>query len=170
MSALRNEKILIKNPIKKTRTKNIRSSRDIYQFCPVNVLLFEILPTKENVLIFFFFEQKQNRKTSEIFLKVAKNLNNIWEEFIKLNHVKICIVSLKQISTLVEKLVKDWQNLQKYINYKNNKIKEDKFVASLKFILNCAKGDDKKFFLCEEVNVVDLPRGKFEVLYFQIYF
>lgn len=77
---------------------------------------------------------------------------------------------MRQISTLVDNLIKNWQNLQKHINRENNDINEKEFVSQLKFILNFANGEDKKFFLCEELNVSDLPRGKLEIVYFQIYF
>lgn len=72
MSTLRNQKILNKNNIPKTRVKNNRTSKDVFEFYPVDIIIYEKLPTKENVLNYFFYEQIQNKCRNELVSKIAK--------------------------------------------------------------------------------------------------
>lgn len=168
MSLLRNNKIINKNPVIKHRNKKLRSSDDAkILFYPVDQLIYMNLPTKESVLNFYFYKQKQNFNKPAFIKTIAQELNHIWINFIKTNHLSISLVTARQIETIVEKLINDWQTVQKNINRQVGEVKEAEFMKEVKFILNCAKREDKSFFACEDenLNVHNLPRGEFNTFY-----
>lgn len=159
--SLRNNKELNKNFIKKNRVINNRSSKDVYKFSPVSFFIYHQLPTNECVLNFYFFFKEKKQLKSSIVHTIAKKLHKIWSEFIRENNLKIVLLSESSIGKEMEKLISEWQNIQKNISRENH-AKEHTFVSRLHKIINCAKGADKCYFEAdEEIEIDRIPKGNF---------
>lgn len=160
MGKLRSNKIINLNNEKKKRSKNTRQSKDIYSFYPVDVIIFENLPTYESVLNFYFFKAHLKIKKDEILCDIAKKLKNIWMDFCKENNVDIIVVSERSIKKELNKIISEWTKIQKGVN-KNDELKEKEFIDKIKTILPCCKASQKSYF--EPFIIDDLPKSKYSV-------
>lgn len=172
MSLLRNKKIINKNSVQRKRVKdpNARTSKDIDLFLPVDRLIYCNLPTKSSVLNYYFNDQKQNHQKKELIKTIATEVHNVWVNFVEINNFTIKIVTPRQIETAIDNLITSWQKIQKHISRPNCNVSEGAFCQDAKLILNCAKKDDKSFFMCEDedLNLHNLPRGEFNTFYFML--
>lgn len=158
---LRNEKVL-QNCVIKKRIKNIRESKDIFEFFPTDHLIYEVLPTGENILNFYIHKKQKKTSKSIIINEISKEIIEIWATYVSQNNIKVEILSEKEIKTKIEKLVEKWQYMQKNVK-RPNASKEKDFAESIKKILNIAKGKHKMVFdRIEQENEIEEDRMEVE--------
>lgn len=144
MINLRNAKVL-QNCVIKNRVKNNRESTDIFQFYATDHIIYDVLPTGENIINFYIHEKKKKLSKSSIINKITKDLGEIWRNYIIQMNLSVQLLSERQIKTQISELLDKWQNMQKNVK-RQSASKEKDFVEAIKKILNIAKGEHKMFF------------------------
>lgn len=155
---LRNKTLNVANVQKNKRNFGERQSKNIFNFNEnENLNDEEYLPKNKNIIEHYKFLLQNQTKNKSISV-ISKKLQNIWLNFIQNNNLMISIVSNLMIKKLITKLLVEYDVVQKNIN-KNCIDAEIQFSEKLSKIFNCAKGNDKIYFLYD-LNLSTIPKSE----------
>lgn len=158
MGRLRSNKTLT-DYAKKKRVRNTRTSGNVFDFHPTDILIYETLPTNLSILNFYKHKISLKQKRSSIVFNLSTELFDIWFDFKTDNNIKISLLNIKTINVRINKLIDEYQKLQKDIKRKNID-RENKFIEKMELIFPCVLEHEKALFE-NNFEMENLPKSKY---------